>query len=250
MRWQVESRRPLRDVGGAWTTATRLYSPFVPAFQANTGQIRASLFLEPGRNRPMRRKPGTRGPDGAGAAAAEAVYGSRVTSWWTSHVAGAPHVPVGNANAGANVSQETSRGISGAVRGYLIPAANPLDGSSRPLADLIPGALAGGRDRYIQSRRDPAQRPAESTAAPNEHHHLFVVFLDLFLDAPRGGTPAHGVGDLSAVFLHVRHDTPPPEPGAARARSRSGIFPEIGLDPALEELQQAWAMANFRIRTG
>ena len=47
----------------------------------------------------------------------------------------------------------------------------------------------------------PPQGPAENPRAPDEEHDLFIVFADLLLDAPSSRAPAHGVVELSAVFM-------------------------------------------------
>ena len=63
-----------------------------------------------------------------------------------------------------------------------MPAADPLDRSRCPMAGCVPGAATGRRDRPFQGRRDLPQRPAENPAAPNQHHHLVIVFADQLSD--------------------------------------------------------------------
>ena len=192
----------------------------MPVSQASTGPLSASFFLQSGGTRPIGRKPGPGGPDGPGAGAAEAAYGAGGRS----HVPGAGRRSAGDGHAGTDVAEQAGGRVGRAVCPDLVAPANPLHRGGRPLAGFVPGPLAGGSDRRIERRRDAPERPAENPAAPNEHHHLFVVGLDLFLDPPRGGAPTHGVVDLSAVFLHLRHDTKPVGPVADRARHQARDF--------------------------
>ena len=76
--------------------------------------------------------------------------------------------------------------------------ADPLDGGGRPVPGRISCPAAGGSRRPFQGRRDPAQRPAEHPAAPDQQHHLVIVLTHQLPDPLTGRQPAHSGVDLPA----------------------------------------------------